>query len=100
MYQLWAIIIGFVSGISWEELATAPYKNIPTITPSLFVKIAGKNLHIHHWFLYASLLIVFLAIAYKTNRLAHPTALMIFSFLVGAIIYNFIKFPDWYVLFK
>ena len=100
MYQITAILIGLISGVTWEELATTPYKNIPTITPSLFVKIYGKTLHVHHWFLYASLLIVFLIVAYRTNRLTHPTALMIFSFILGATIYNFIKFPDWYILLK
>ena|ERR1017187_6976770 len=100
MYQLLAILVGLIGGITWEKLGTTPYKNLPTITPSLIVNISGKNLHVHHWLLYAGLLIVFLIIAHKTNRLFHPTALMIYSFLLGAIIYNFIKFPDWYILLK
>lgn len=75
MYQFIAILVGLASGITWEELGTTPYKNIATITPSLII-------------------------AYKTSRLTHLSALMIFSFLLGAMAYNFCKFPDWYIFLK
>jgi hypothetical protein len=100
MYQLLAILVGLISGITWEKLGLTPYKNIPTITPSLIVNVAGKNLHLHHWLLYLGLLIILLIITYKTNRLTHPSALMIFSFLLGAMVYNLIKFPDWHIFLK
>jgi len=95
-----AIFIGLISGITWEKLGTTPYKNIPTITSSLNVNFDGKNLHLHHWLLYLGILIIVLIISSKTNRLFHPSVLMIFSFLLGAILYNFYKFPDWYIFLK
>lgn len=100
MYQLLAIFIGFISGLTWEKLGTMPYKNIPTITPSLIVNFNGKSLHLHHWLLYLGILIIVLIISNKTNRFTHPSALMIFSFLLGAMLYNFYKFPDWHMFIK
>ena len=100
MYQSLAIIVGMISGITWERLGTTPYKNIATITPSLIISLSGKQLHLHHWLLYLALLIITAAIATKTHRLLHPTSLMIISFLLAAMLYNFIKFPDWYVFLK
>lgn len=100
MYQALAVIIGFVSGIVWEIVGTTPYKNIPTITPSLLVPISGKILHVHHWLLYLVALIVTALIAWRTHRILHPSTLMIAAFLIGAMAYNFTKFPDWYIFLK
>lgn len=100
MSQLLAILMGFISGVTWEYLSTTPYKNIPTITPSWIIHLSGKDMHLHHWLLYLGVLIITFVIAYKTNRLTHPSALMIFSFFIGAMFYNFIKFPDWYIFLK
>ena len=100
MYQLLAIFVGLIGGLTWEKLGTTPYKNIPTITPSWVINFYGKSLHVHHWLLYVGILIVVLTVAYKTNRLSHPSALMIFSFLLCAMLYYFYKFPDWYIFIK
>jgi len=100
MYQSLAIFVGLISGIVWEKIGTMPYKNIPTITPSLVINLSGKQLHLHHWLLYLALLLITIIIAIKTNRLLHPSALMIISFLLAAMLYNFIKFPDWYIFLK
>lgn len=100
MYQLLAILVGLISGLTWEKLGTTPYKNIPTITPSLIIKQGEKSLHLHHWLLYLGILIVVIIISAKTNRVLHPSVLMIIFFLLGAMLYNFYKFPDWYIFIK
>ncbi len=100
MYQLLAIFIGLISGLTWEKLGTTPYKNIATITPSLIVKLSGYNVHLHHWLVYLVLLIITMAVAVKTQRLTHPSVLMIVSFLLAAMLYDFVRFPDWYIFFK
>jgi len=100
MYQSLAILVGLISGITWEKLGTTPYKNIATITPSLIVKLSGYNVHLHHWLIYLGLLILIIVIAAKTQRLVHPSVLMIIAFLITVILYDFIKFPDWYIFLK
>lgn len=100
MYQLLGILIGIISGVTWEKLGTTPYKDIPTITPSLIINLSGKHLHLHHWLVYLALLIITIIIAIKTHRLLHPSVLMLTMFLLSAMLYDFIKFPDWYIFLK
>jgi len=100
MNQALGLIAGLCGGIIWEKISTSPFGRIATITPSWTIQISNHVVHIHHWILYLALLIIFGAIAAKTNRLLHPSALMIFSFLIAAMLYNFYKFPDWHVFVR
>jgi len=100
IFQLLGILVGAISGVTWEFLGTTPHKNIPTFTPSLIINLFGKTLHLHHYLLYLAVLIILGIYAVKTNRIFHPSVLMIFFFILAAIIYNFLKFRDWYVFLK
>jgi hypothetical protein len=94
--QILGLLMGSISGLVWEKISTEPYKNISTITQSWILKMGGVSIHFHHWLGYLGVLLLIFFIAYKTNRLAHPSALMIFSFLLFAIGYDVWKLSDWY----
>lgn len=99
-HQIIGIITGVTSGIVWEIIGTSPFKNIPTITPSLIIKLNNKNFHLHHWPVYLLILLIIIFWSTKTARIFHPSVLMIISFLSSAITYNIIKFSDWYIFVK
>lgn len=90
------IIIGAISGIVWEWLATSPFRNHSTLFPSVIINNSDKSIHIHHWIYYLLAGAVISIWALKTGKLLHPAILMINSFLIAAIVYNFWKYPDWY----
>jgi hypothetical protein len=98
--QLLGLFVGAISGVVWEKLSTTAYKNFPSLVPSYITKYGDKTLHIHHWVLYALALIILFTISLKTQRLYHPSILFLIMFLVFAIIYNFLAFPDWYRFVK
>jgi hypothetical protein len=98
--QILGIFIGLVSGIIWEMLSTSPFKDFPTLIPSLLVNNSSKILHIHHWTIYIAIIFIVLLWSLKTQRLFHPAILMVLSFFVGAIVYNFWKFSDWHKFFE
>lgn len=94
MAQIVGILVGVISGLTWEKLGTTPYKNIPSLIPSLVIEKQGKSLHIHHWPLYLLILVIVGIWSIKTERIFHPAILFAIAFLFSAIIYNFIQFPD------
>jgi hypothetical protein len=100
MNQILGIIGGIVGGIIWERIGNSPFGEIKTITPSWFLNFSKYSVHVHHWLGYLLLLLIIILIAYKTDRLFHPTALMIYSFFISAMIYGFLKFPGWRVFIE
>jgi hypothetical protein len=98
--QIIGILVGIIGGVVWEMLSTSPFKNFPTLFPSLLVNNSSKILHIHHWIFYLTVLLVTLGWSLKNQKLLHPAVLMIVAFLSSAILYNFYKFGDWYKFIK
>lgn len=98
--QLIGIISGSLSGIILEILATTQFKDFPALFPSQFIPASSNKIHLHHWIWYFLALLITIAWSYKTGRLMHPAVLFITFFLLGAIILNFLKFPDWFVFIK
>jgi len=96
---LLAISVGSISGIVWEYLGTKSFSEYKTLAPSVFVKIGGKSVHLHHWLSYLLAIIVILVISYKYDRLLHPSVIMMVTFFVSAILYNFKIYPDEWVFF-
>jgi hypothetical protein len=99
-YQILGVVVGFLSGVTLEILATSPYKDFPALFPSQFINSSSSKIHLHHWILYFLLLLITLIWSYKTDKLFHPAVLFITFFLLGAIILNFLKFPDWFIFIK
>jgi hypothetical protein len=95
-YQALGIIMGIISGFVWEKLSTTP----PTLLPSMVLKVNNRGLHFHHWMGYLVILIIILTLAFKADKLSYPATLMLFFFFIGALTYNFYKFPDWHIFIK
>jgi len=94
MPQIVGILVGIISGLTWERLGTTPYKNISSVIPSLIIEKLGKPLHLHHWPFYLLILVIVGVWSMKTERIFHPAILFVIFFLLSAIIYDFIRFPD------
>jgi|SRR3989344_25474 len=94
MSEIVGILVGIISGLTWEKLGTTPYKNIPSVIPSLIIEKQGESFHLHHWPFYLLILIIVGVWSIKTERLFHPAILFVIAFLSSAIIYNFLHFPD------
>lgn len=95
IFQICGVVVGATAGVTWELLATSRFGHFRTLIPSLFVKEGGSTWHIHHWILYAIVLLIITIISYKTERLSHPAVLFLGSAIIAAIIFNFIVFKDW-----
>lgn len=90
------IIVGVISGVVWEWLATSPFGGHSALFSSVIVQGSNKSFHIHHWIYYLLAFAVISIWAIKTGRFLHPAILMVLSFFVAAMLYNFWKFHDWY----
>jgi hypothetical protein len=95
MDHLLAIVVGFISGGTWEYLANKPHKAFPTLVQSRFIAVSGKTIHLHHWLWYGLMLLIIVLWALKTGRFDHPAVLLALSALMGALLYGFIYFPNW-----
>ncbi len=98
--QIIGILTDFISGVVWEWLATTQYNNLTYLVPSLLMKQSEKIIHLHHWLLYVGILLFVVILAAKTDRIYHPAVLMIIFALIGALTYNFIRFPNWYIFIE
>lgn len=93
---LFLIIFGLTGGIFWERWSTSPIGKRPTLLPSLKIKHREGLLHLHHWLAYVTALLILTLLFWNSQSLTHPIFLFIASFLIGALSYNFWKFPDWH----
>lgn len=100
MLQLFASVIGFLVGILWERFSTSPIGKRQTLLPSLKIKYSQIIFHLHHWTAYAICLIIIITISWNTKNITNPLFIFLNSILLGALGYNFWKFPDWYKFFK
>ena len=98
--QILGIIIGIVSGIVWEFLATSPYKEHHALFPSLFINNSTRVIHIHHWLIYLASILIVIILSAKAHKIFHPAVLMVLSFLLAAIVYNVLRFTDLYKFLK
>ncbi len=98
--QFLGVITGVFAGVVWEILSTAPFGSIPTMLPSLILHLFEREIHIHHWLVYAAIIVVTTALSIKTGRLWHPAVLMVLFFLISGIVYNWLKFSNWHVFIK
>lgn len=94
MFQIVGILVGIISGLTWENLGTTPYKNIPSVIPSLIIDKQGKSFHLHHWPFYLLIIVIVGIWSIKTERIFHPAILYVVAFLLSATIYNLLNFPD------
>ena len=94
MFQIVGILVGLISGLTWEKLGTTPYKNIPSIIPSLIIRGQGKSFHLHHWPFYLFMLVIVGIWSFKTGKILHPAILFVITFLLSALFYNFTNSPD------
>jgi len=97
LVQWLGILTGFFSGMVWEMIATAPYKNHQTLINSILLDNYNKLIHLHHWVLYFFLIILLVIWSARTDRLFHPAVLMIILFLLGAIAFNYYKYQDFFI---
>lgn len=98
--QLLGVLVGTIVGIIWEFLSTTQFKTHETLLPSLIINSSSKTVHFHHWLAYFGLIIVVVFLSIKSQKLLHPAVLMVLSFLISAIVYDFWKYPDWSKLIK
>jgi hypothetical protein len=97
MKLIW-IVLGAILGILWERYSTSHSwnKHRTTLFPSLIFRRHGKSLHLHHWLFYFVGGLVLSIWAILAGKFMTPAVLLVISFIVAAIVYNFKKYPDWY----
>ena len=91
MDYILAIGIGSLAGVTWEYLSNKAFKHFSTLAPSYYL----NGIHLHHWLWYLLVLIIVVLVANKTNRISHPSVLMIVSAIVSALIYGFVFLDGW-----